>query len=521
MFFLGALALALVATLFSIDHYLNSAGFQDPISHYLSFSDEAVSNSIGVLSSIIAAVLGMIITVVSIVVQLAATRYTPAVTEIFFRDRTNMVVMAIYVIGCVMGFWIAFGVNSAWVPRVSLLVMLSMATLGFILMAPFFAHVFRILTPQSFVARIQRDAEIAAIGEDGLPNTATAIERQDRVLTSTEQLTDIAINSISQKDRIIAVACVDALRDLTCAYLGRKKELGEKWFEIGRNIKHNPDFSSMAKHSISDLQTSNTWFEFKVLRQYPSIYTEALGSMRNINYVIAINTRLIAEQALQSGDMETLKLAVKFYNTYLRATLNQNDVRTAYTILNHYRHMAETLLRAGEGEMAVRIAGHIKYYGHVSYQKRLGFVTETVAYDVGALCEVAHEHSSDVELELLQLFLETDPTTSEGDVQETSLRGVRKAQLKLATFYLANEAEELARKVWEDMRDEKPERLRSIRDELLAVESKDFWEISDRGGNFDYLSPERKDMLRLFFGWFRDVSGLKTVSLDAPGGAEA
>src|SRR5690606_41553203 len=67
------------------------------------------------------------------------------------------------------------------------------------------------------------------------------------------------------------------------------------------------------------------------------------------------------------------------------------------------------------------------------------------------------------------------------------------------------------------MRDESAERLHSIRDELLAVQAKDFWEISDRGGNFDYLPPERKEMLRIFFGWFRDVSGeLKAVSLDSP-----
>ena len=59
--------------------------------------------------------------------------------------------------------------------------------------------------------------------------------------------------------------------------------------------------------------------------------------------------------------------------------------------------------------------------------------------------------------------------------------------------------------------------MRSIRDELLSIESKEFWEVSDRGGNFDYLEPSRKEMLKVFFGWFRQVSGaMKTVSLEAP-----
>lgn len=514
MLVLGSLAMAITGGLFAIDHVLDDAGYANPVEHYLSFNDEAVSNSIGVLSSIIAAVLGIIITVASIVVQLAATRFTPAVTEMFFRDRTNLSIMALYVVGCVMGFWIAFGVNDGWVPRVSLLAMLTTATAGFVLMAPYFAYVFRLLSPQSVVARIERNARVAAVGEDGQAPTGKVEARKETVLGLAEQLTDIAVNSISQKNKIIAIDCVDSLRDLTLAYLDRKKSLEAQWFEVSTVIKHNPDFSSMAKASVKDLEKTNTWFEFKVLRQFQSIYTEGLGSMRHINYVIAINTRLIAERALHTGSDQALALSIKFFNTYLRATLNQGDVRTAYTILNQYRIVAESVLKAGDGETALRIVGHLKYYAHLSFQKRLGFVTETVAYDVGSLCELANQIESPVERPLLRILLEVDPTTTEGEVQEASLRGVRKAQLKLATYYLSVGAEDLAQQVLEDMRGERVDRMLSIRNELLAIDSEDFWEISDRGGNFDYLDPHRKEMLRVFFGWFGDLSGeLKTVSL--------
>ena len=52
----------------------------------------------GSLAQIIAAVLGIAITVVSIVVQLAANRYTSRVTDMFFRDRTNLAVMGFFVV---------------------------------------------------------------------------------------------------------------------------------------------------------------------------------------------------------------------------------------------------------------------------------------------------------------------------------------------------------------------------------------------------------------------------------------
>jgi hypothetical protein len=52
------------------------------------------------------------------------------------------------------------------------------------------------------------------------------------------------------------------------------------------------------------------------------------------------------------------------------------------------------------------------------------------------------------------------------------------------------------------MRTEDRGRLESLRHELLAVKSKDFWEVTDRGVNFDYLDAQRKAALDGFFAWF-------------------
>jgi len=41
---------------------------------------------------------------------------------------------------------------------------------------------------------------------------------------------------------------------------------------------------------------------------------------------------------------------------------------------------------------------------------------------------------------------------------------------------------------------------------MLAITSKDFWEVVDRGTNFDYLSDERKAKLRDFFAGFKALS---------------
>jgi hypothetical protein len=195
---------------------------------------------------------------------------------------------------------------------------------------------------------------------------------------------------------------------------------------------------------------------------------------------------------------------VKFFNTYLRATINAKDVRTAYNVLNQYRLLAEHSLLVEGGAPAVEIARYFKYYGRISFDAKLPFILETVAYDLCALNEDAFDQKSPSARELLRIFLEVDKE-SESDIQEASLRGVRKAQVKLATYYLVHGNEDLAREVFRDMSNERPERLASIRDELLGVQTKEFWEISDRGVNFDYLTTDRKKAMLDFFDWFGDI----------------
>jgi hypothetical protein len=131
----------------------------------------------------------------------------------------------------------------------------------------------------------------------------------------------------------------------------------------------------------------------------------------------------------------------------------------------------------------------------------LGFVTETVAYDLAARSERAFAKQSSAHDGVLRMLLELDKEP-ESQAQERMLRGVRKAQAKLASYYLQAGAEEPARRIYADMRDERPERLRSIRDELLSIEAKDFWEVIDRGTNFDYVDGARKAQLKIFFSWF-------------------
>ncbi|WP_437777227.1 DUF2254 family protein [Sorangium sp. So ce1097] len=463
----------------------------------------------GGIGEVIAAILGIVITVASIIVQLAANRYTPRITEMFFRDRTNMLVMGFFVVSAVFSLWINFSIRvvedgstqRAFVPYYGVLVTMGLLTVSLLMMAPYFGYVFDFVEPDNVVGRIKRSGVEQALRPAGGESDDAVDERRVTALSSLEQLADVALNAIDQKDKGIASKTVDSLSELVVAYLPHKGTLDPRWFQIRDRLAKDTDFVSMNAEALGKLSTTRTWLEYKALRQFLMVYREALTAMPDLITRIAIDTRYIGQTAIAAGDRAAVAVVVKFFNTYMRRALNAKDIAAAYNNLNQYRYLAEELLRAGWGEQVLDIARYFKYYAQTAHAMGLAFLTETVAFDLCVLNERAYDVHAPARDELLRIFLEVDKE-AELDHQEPSLRGVRKAQVKLATYYLQRGEEALARKIYRDMRDERPDRLRSIRAELLAVTSNEFWEINDRGAVFEYIEPERRQLIHRFFEWF-------------------
>jgi len=283
-------------TLYSLDFFVtghvDSSVPLNPLERYLKFDPTTISDAISSLAGNIAAIFGLVITVVSIIVQLSADRYT-GVTTMFFRDRLNLTVMAYYLVACVYAVWLSMSLQHDYVPRAVILSMLGMTTTGLLLMAPYFGYVFWFLEPRNIIVRIRSDAVKTAAKGAVESHPERCFGAQAVTLSAMEELTDITSNSISGKDKIIAIGAVDALKDLALEYLKVKPNASKSWFSIGPEIRENPDFVAMDQESLGDLEQRRTWVEWKVMRQYLGIYNEALATMRDINYLVAIDTRYI------------------------------------------------------------------------------------------------------------------------------------------------------------------------------------------------------------------------------------
>jgi hypothetical protein len=416
----------------------------------------------------------------------------------FFRDPTNLALLGFFVVVCIDAVWVSLAVSRGFVPRATVVMTLALVTGSLLLLVPYFAHVFDFLDPEKVIRRIGEQALAGAFGRRARADVAGG---QALATGSLEQLADVAVNAVARKDRVIASNATGAVRDVMVQYLQRKALLAAAWFSLGPRIRNDPDFIALAPDSVSNLEAERAWLEWKGLRHFRTVFAESLEHLPEMAHVVAIDTRFVGETAVAVGDRAVGAITVKFFNSYLRIALNGRDVRASYNVLHQYRQLAERLLAEGLDAAVAEIGRHFRYYGQTAHSMGLGFVTETAAYDLSALCERAFERKASCHHDLLATFLEVDKE-AETSADEKTLRGVRKAQIKLAAFYLLRGAEREARTIFQDMRHERPARLASIRAELLSITEKDFWEVTDRGVNFDDLDDARKAKLDQFFDWF-------------------
>ncbi|MEO8550394.1 MAG: DUF2254 family protein, partial [Kofleriaceae bacterium] len=206
MAILGGIAAVIFISLYVVDNNV-TGGISDPAatgaSRYVRFEPTLISDALSGLAGMTAAVLGIVITVVSLLVQLTSERYT-GVAQMFLRDRTNVTVMAYYVVTCVVGVALSLSLHNEFVPRAAIFAMMCAVALGLVIMLPYFAYVFRFLEPVSLIARIQQEAAADVAQASASRDETFIADAQGPALSALEELTDITSNSISGKDKIIA-----------------------------------------------------------------------------------------------------------------------------------------------------------------------------------------------------------------------------------------------------------------------------------------------------------------------------
>lgn len=458
----------------------------------------------GYMPEVVFAIVGINLSIVSLILQLSATRYNPFVVELFFRDSVSTFTLHFFVATAIFCLWINFllGWTTAhFLPRISCVTMMLAVTCCTFLIIPFFKYTFAFISPKT-----QIDIMVSEALEAGLRVNKSKqygrgmLQRQTRVLDSMQHLSEYALSAVHQKDAAIAFHCINNMGLVVLEVMrGKKEEQAQELFAKFRETDETlalPAFENVNDNSRSEVYSD--WLLWMALFEFNSLFAESGTLLADGCQQITNAVLLIGMEGVTHNDLHTVRLVMKFFNTFMRTGVNAGNIKLCCRVLNDYRKLVESIMQSGRmDDEVVQGVQYMTYYAHIAYVKQVYFIAEIVAYDISMICEEAYKIKAPYQDAIVALLLEVDEVPDDKAQLET-LRGVRKAQIKLATYYLVEDEMEMASLIRNDMADEPPERLNSIKDELTAVQSATFWELEDRGYNFEYLSPVRKAKLAPF-----------------------
>jgi uncharacterized membrane protein len=490
-----ALSLGLYIALRWLD-FLGSGGI-DSFFDLLVLSEAAeVPNAIGSLSEVMVAILGLVITVVAIVVQLAAQRYTPKLVELFIADRVNIAYFVLMVVATMYSMLLNYSIQSDFLPFWGAFTLLALATLVMGLLIPYFSHVFNFLTPDNIIRIIRRNARSAMQKVLDKKLKKGDVRRvQTDVANAMAQISDISLSAVSQMDRNVALMSVRSLKDVMVDHLLVKRKMPRRWF-----VPAKEHFPAISTDFIQELYRGKNWVEMKGFLDMELIFKMAIRDMPDAVSAIANSTKIVGLYAIKLKDNQVLQDVIQFFNTFLRHAVNARNPKAIYNLFYQYRLLAEEVLGVDQ-RLAERIAFYFKYYGQTAQSYNIPLILITASFDLAGMLRRAYEMQVPNIHTLMDTFLEVDdnPATQ---ANEFDLRSVRKAQLMFASYLLSMGDEELVLRIVEDLKVEPQSRMEAIRGEMMAVKDRKFWEVTDRGVDFFYMDEDQKHYLGEFFSRF-------------------
>ncbi len=498
----------LIIITYLIDKNTDGRALNAGLNHFLNDDVGVLANVLGGLTQVAPAILGLAITVIAIIVEMASNKYSAKVMDLFVNDPINFAVMTLFVVTSINSLWVAHIPTQTFFPFVSMMLNVILIIISLLIVIPYFYNIFNFLHPNNFIKYVEFQTMKVFDTLLKTQDDTKVDELKGKLHENIDFIGDIAINSVVQGDRAVSQYCAGILKEICIYYDGVKKNLPPTFFKLSHRELEDPDFIDFSDFVTSTIEQKQIWFERKILRMLEIIFNMSRENLRTVASGVLLDTMRIGQKACEEKDRNLIFTVMQQYNTFLRYAINNNDPRTAFNILEHYRNFGESLMPVLPDEVE-KVVFYFRYYALEAQKRHVLFILETAAHDISRLVEEAYELNAPIHKELLQQFLKLDQPLEESDSkqitqQEMSLIGVRLAQVKLAAYYIMKNRIDYAKLIFEDLRVEPMSRINTIRDMINMSSSEEYWEMTGRGVNFFYVSPEQRESLTKFFEWFNN-----------------
>jgi len=482
------IAFVAFALLFGIEFFVEwrRAGFPG----WGSMSWAGVNNAklVDVLSPMARAynnVLAMLIATIGLAIPLTANMHTPKLIEMFLRDRINRWVLSFMAFGAANVLWVEHMIGPDFAPTWAIGLAIYLALVGWALVIPYFFYVVRFVDPSRLLIRLREDA--MEIVKHVASRRRDPLEAQTALAVRIGQIGTIIIKSLDRNDRDVAAEGAWSIKVLLDHYEAHKSRMPKEWFVVDR-----ADFVGLSDEALEMLSETKTWYEMKCLLQLEHGFLRSLAGASDSVSTFSDATRVIACRMDGHHDEQALRLAIRFFNNYLREAIKAKNLRAVYDVFHQYRRLGRELV--DRPELLREIGKHFSYYAGMARTYGMVFAPQLAIFDLGYVTRRAYERASPAAGELLQEVLSLPHRTLD-DIHSMAV----KAKLILGGFFVENRYETEAALVRANLRDIPTDEIQRAEAALLAAE-RSFFEVTDRQLNLEYVPPERREPLRKFCG---------------------
>ncbi len=258
--------------------------------------------------------------------------------------------------------------------------------------------------------------------------------------------------------------------------------------------------------------------EYTVLSSFVHLVGLTPAHRKEAVHAIAVATRDIGLAAIDRGDPEVAELSVRFFNTYLRAALNQSAPTFASATMNEYRRLAIGALE-WRPDLSVEAANHLLRYGRHFDEAGMPAIFGAAAEDVADLAIEARSRDPEVTrrlaLLLVRNLLELIP-----NARPIGLNGLFKAVAKLTFWAMAADSKDIAHILVEGIAAAPADFVDAALDRMEVMQNGLFWEVNERVVAFDWVEePLRAEIPRLRTALRRAKASGRgpAIELDDPG----
>ena len=489
-------------------------GFLDAI-HYTSvinfFTPDpaAAAGTLGLVGGAEGVTLSIVIVSVVFGIQTTSSRYSPRIMGIFTRNPLNALVLSFALASILYTFLVRAEVKSNYVPTWSLAAAVILGLINFAILLPYVGYIFEVMRAETLVSSIMRRArrELRAA-----TNSKNSRHHRTELMTSVAQVTDIAFGSIQLGDVPICVLSIEVLGQLIADdYLPIKKGFQPDWFKVG-----HAEMPGASDQILAEVNRAGTWFTYTIMSSFVDMIGLTPVHRKEAVHAIAVATRNVGLAAIEVGDKEVAELCVRFFNTYLRAAINQSAPTFASAIMNEYRRLAIGSLE-WRPDLAVEAAAHLLRYGRHFDEAGMPAIFGAAAEDVADLAIEARARDPQV-THRLALLMVRNLLDLIPNARPIGLNGLFKGVAKLTFWAMAADQKDVAHILVEGIAAAPPEFVDAALDRMESMQNGLFWEVNERVIAFDWVEqPLRAEIPRLRAALRRAKSSGHTLMIELEG----